>query len=73
MNQKKDIKAVFFVYNYVIHCIIRASISGYNTYQLSEWVLSSTDFNTIISEIDKTILHQRIYDNDQRHTQDLFQ
>ena len=71
--EKKDIKTVFFVYNYVIHCIIRVSISGYNTYQLSEWVLTSSDLNMIISEIDKTILHQRNYDNDQRHTQDLFQ
>lgn len=71
--EKKDIKAVFFVYNYVIHCIIRVSISGYNTYQLSEWVLTSSDLNMIISEIDKTILHQRNYDNNQRHTQDLFQ
>ncbi len=71
--EKKGIKAVFFVYNYVIHCIIKVSISGYNTYQLSEWVLTSTDLNTIISEIDKTIQHQRVYDNNQRHTQDLFQ
>lgn len=71
--EEKEIKATFFVYNYAIHCIIKVSISGYNTYQLSEWVLTSTDLNTIISEIDKTIQHQRNYDSNQRHTQDLFQ
>lgn len=70
---KKDIKAVFFVYDYVIHCVIKVSISGYNTYQQSEWVFTSADLNTIISEIDRTIQHQRNYDNNERHTQDLFQ
>ncbi|MBP7359530.1 MAG: hypothetical protein KA955_09375 [Prevotella sp.] len=70
--ENKDMEAVFFVSNYVIHCIIKVSISGYNTYQLSEWILTSTDISKIVTEIDRTIQHQRNYDNQQRQTQDLF-
>lgn len=70
--EKKEIKAVFFVLNSVPHCIIRISISGYNVYQRCEWLLTSKDFPKILSEIDRTIEHQRNYDSDKRKTEDLF-
>ena len=70
--EKKDIKAVFFVSNFVSHCIIRISISGYNVYQRCEWLLTSKDFPKILSEIDRTIEHQRNYDSDKRKTEELF-
>ena len=71
--EEQEMKAVFYVYNYAIHCIIRVSIYGYNTYQRSEWVMTSADLNKLVTEIDRTIQHQRNYDNKQRRTQDLFQ
>lgn len=70
--EKKNMKAVFFVFNYAIHCLIKVSISGYNTYQLSEWVLTSNDISKILTEIDHTIQHQKNYDNKKTQTQDLF-
>ena len=70
--EEKSMKAVFFVANYNIHCIIKLFISGYNTNQFSEWVLTSSDMDKILTEIDNTIQLQREYDNKRNQTLDLF-
>ena len=70
--ETKNMKAVFFVFNHAIHCNIEASISGYNVYQLYTWVLTSADIGKIITEIDRTIQHQRNYDAQQRQIDGLF-
>lgn len=70
--KQKNMKSVFFVSNYAIHCIIEVSISGYNTYQHSEWVLTSTDISKILTEIDYTIQHQKNYDKNKNQTIELF-
>ena len=70
--EKKSIKAVFFIYNSVPHCIIKSAISGYNIYQQCEWLLTANDFPKILSEIDRTIEHQRNYDSDKKKTEELF-
>ena len=71
--EKKSIKAVFLIYNSVPHCIIKSAISGYNIYQQCEWLLTANDFPKILSEIDRTIQHQREYDSNKQKTRDLFQ
>lgn len=70
--ETKNMKAVFFVFNHAIHCHIETSISGYNVYQLSTWVLTSADIDKIITEIDRTIQHQRNYDAQQQKVDNLF-
>lgn len=70
--EKKSMKATFFVFNHAIHCNIDVSISGYNVFQLSTWVLTSADIDKIITEIDRTIQHQRNYDAQQQRVDDLF-
>ena len=71
--EKKEIKAVFSVSNSVPHCIIKISISGYNVYQQCEWLLTSKDFSKILSEIDRTIQHQKSVDSNKKKTEALFQ
>lgn len=70
--ETKSMKAIFFVSNHAIHCIIKVSISRYNEFQLSEWILTSADIGKITTEIDRTIQHQRNYDAQQQKVDNLF-
>ncbi len=66
------IKAIFRVSNYQPMCIIKESVSYYNQHQEGEWLLSSSDIERLIQEIDNIRTKWRNWETTKKRTEDLF-
>ncbi len=66
------IKPIFRVQGYKPMCIIRVCIRFYHQYQETDWLLSSSDIDNIIKEIDNVRIKQRQTEIKRKKTENLF-
>ena len=74
MAPTKDahIKPIFRVSEYQPICVIKIYLRFYQQYQECEWLLSSSDIDGLIKEIDNIRMKQRKTEGDRKRTEDLF-